>query len=401
MQERLVIYLHAHDLSHPTWVVLDAEHAVRQSAEHDKPDGLADIAVDKEVIVIVPAEDVVITTVALPKMQRSRLLQALPFALEEQLTDDVETLHFAPGDSQSDGTMAVAIVAHHKIQLWLSLLAEWQIQPNSMLPLTLAVAAKPHQWQVAVHEQVAVRVSPLMAFSCDKTNFAQIIDLALSECQPLPQQININNASSHAYATTLELEVPVQETFLQPIELYNRLAAQLPTEPALNLLQGAYAVKKARLPQLDWIMKAGAALLLGWVFLLFYGPIMSYFVLHHRVSQLNSQMLAIYQRQFPQATSVSAPKLRMEEKLHKLSAQVGENRLLLLLGYVGKAMGATNGVKLKRLDYQNNVLTLDLSATTSEDFATFTDFLAGKGLAVKQQNANLSGTRVNATLQVE
>lgn len=401
MQERLVIYLQADDLSHPTWVVLDANHAVRQSAERDNPEGLAAIAVDKEVIVIVPPQDVLLTRITLPKMQRNRMLQALPYALEEQLTDDLETLHFAPSERDADGVMLVAVVAQNKMQNWVSLLQTWGIQPSSMLPLTLAIPAKADRWQVVMLEQVAVRVAPNIAFSCDEANAAALLDIALTEYQPLPKEIDIYRVHPQTESNKLALEVPINEALMSSRDLYQKLAEQLPADPVLNLLQGQFAPKKSRLPQLDFVMKAAVALALGWVFLLFYGPIMSYFVLHHRVSQLNSDMAAIYRHQFPQATSVIAPKLRMEEKLHKLSAQVGENRLLILLGYVGKALGKTDGVKLKRFDFQSNTLTLDLSAATSDDFATFTDYLTANGLAVKQQNANLSGARVNATLQVE
>ena len=60
---------------------------------------LAEAALDRINIVIVPSEDVLVTTVTLPKMNRSRLLQAIPYALEEQVIEDVDTMHFAAGIS--------------------------------------------------------------------------------------------------------------------------------------------------------------------------------------------------------------------------------------------------------------------------------------------------------------
>jgi general secretion pathway protein L len=401
MQERIVIFLNADDLLRPTWVVLDANHVVRQSAEYDHPAGLATIAADKEVIVIVPPQDVSLTRVNLPKMQRTRLLQALPYAIEEQLTDEIETLHFALGERDAAGTMLVAVVARSKMQSWVGLLQEWGIQANWMLPLTLAIPPKVDRWQVVVTQQVAVRVAPNVAFSCDLVNIATMLDISLTEYQPLPKQLDIYCVNQQFDTKNLELEVPINKSMMSSQALYHKLAEQLSPEPILNLLQGAFAPKKSRLPKLDLVMKVTVGLALGWLFLLFYGPIMSYFVLHHRVSQLDSDIATIYRHQFPQATSVSSPKLRMEEKLHKLSAQVGENRLFVLLGYIGKALTQVTGVKLQRFDFQSNMLTLDLTATTTEEFAAFTDDLTAKGLVVKQQNANLSGARVNATLQVE
>ena len=82
MQEKLVIDISAADETRPSWAIVDAHGVVRQSAMHDSTEGLTHIADLKQVIVIVPAIDVLLTVVRLPKMNRTRLLQAIPFALE-------------------------------------------------------------------------------------------------------------------------------------------------------------------------------------------------------------------------------------------------------------------------------------------------------------------------------
>src|ERR1700687_202408 len=79
---------------------------------------LAALAMGKEVIVIVPGEDVLLVHAKLPKMNRSRFLKVLPFALEEQLIDEVETLHFALAETQDTGDLAVAVVRQQKMQEW-------------------------------------------------------------------------------------------------------------------------------------------------------------------------------------------------------------------------------------------------------------------------------------------
>ena len=56
---------------------------------HDEWVALDKNSQDAETIAIVPAQDVLLTTAELPKLSRQRLMLALPFALEEQLIDDV------------------------------------------------------------------------------------------------------------------------------------------------------------------------------------------------------------------------------------------------------------------------------------------------------------------------
>lgn len=400
-QEKLVIYLHANDLEHPSWAVLDNENTVRQSAAHDNADGLAQIATEKEVIVIVPAEDVLLTSTKLPKMNRSRLAQALPYALEEQLIDDVDTMHFAAAEQIPDKDLSVVVVSLMKMQQWKALLQAWNIKPDVLTPGIFALPVTEHAWHVAITDLAIVRTNAWHGFACDRSNLAELIAAAVLSSYHPPQHLIVDNYTSHAFASVLAGSVNVNETFISAEKFITDAAKQICKTPQINLLQGDFAVKKSRLPQLNKVWKAATYLGIAWLALLFLYPTISYFILAHRYHGVTDQITEIYRRNFPQASNIVAPKQRMEEKLQKLNAQIGENKFLLLIGYVGKGMLETDSIKLKRFDYQNNTLNLELTAGSSEDLSAFTEFLSRQGLSVKQQNATLSGNRMNATLQVE
>ena len=70
----------------------------------------ANHALGCRVVVFVSGVEVVLTDVALPNMNKQKLLKAIPFALEEQLASDVEDNHFAMGDRQQEDKVNVAIV---------------------------------------------------------------------------------------------------------------------------------------------------------------------------------------------------------------------------------------------------------------------------------------------------
>jgi general secretion pathway protein L len=402
MQEKLVINIHAQAAEHPSWAVIDADGKVRQFALHDSANGLSQVAIDKEVIVLVPAEDVLLTSTRLPKMNRARLQQALPYALEEQLIGDIETLHFAVGDYQPDTLFGVAIVAHEKMQQWLSLLQTWQIKPNIMMPLTFALPYADNAWHILVSQEIAVfRMAAMQGMACETNNFSAVMDLALASTLSRPEHIVIHNYSSQAMSEGVKEPLQWQETMLSADAFIEDVARSALSTPYINLLQGNYAVKKTRLPQWDNAGKKVVNLAKIVLLLLFLYPLGSLLILNSRVSTIDDNIAAIYKYHFPQASSVVAPKVRMQDKLNKLESKIADNKLLLLLGYVGKGMQATPSIKLKRLDFQNNQLTLMLMAASSEDFSSFTEFLTGKGLKVKQQNATILGERINATLQVE
>jgi general secretion pathway protein L len=401
MQEKIVIDMQSGDPERPSWVVFDADSIAKHSVHQGEVSELAESVIDRQVMVLVPAADVLLTHTKLPKMSRSRLMQALPFAVEDQLIDDVEDVHVVAGDYKEDHDLPVAIVTHEKMKHWLAILKSWHIQADVLTPVTLALPREEHTWHMMLDEMAVVRTADCQGFVCDRGNIATILNLALASAQPSPQAITIHNLSNHAFTLALNLAIPVNETFIHANQMLTVLAQTVIRVPCLNLLQGVYAVKRSRMPQLSKVWQVTSYFAIAWVCLLFLYPVMSFFILHSRVSSIESQIDAIYMRQFPHATSIIAPRLRLEEKLHKLTSQIGENRLLLLLAYVGQGMSETPSVQLKRFDYQNNQLTMEIVAPTSEEFSAFTDFLSQQGLSVKQQNANLAGSRMNATLLVE
>jgi general secretion pathway protein L len=84
---------------------------------------LAPQAIGRRVAVIVPGVDVLALEVDVPPLGGAKLLQAVPFALEEQVADDVDTLHFAVGARSPQGRAAVRIVSKALFADWLERLA--------------------------------------------------------------------------------------------------------------------------------------------------------------------------------------------------------------------------------------------------------------------------------------
>src|SRR3990167_2701534 len=134
-KEKLIIYLQAANDLPPPFVVVMEDQVVEISQLPDTSQNLSMLAENKEVLVLVPAEDIVLTQVQLPKMNRSRLLKALPFALEDQLIAEIDTLHFATGAYQAEGHLPVAIVSHQKMKSWLAQLQILNIKPDQFIPV--------------------------------------------------------------------------------------------------------------------------------------------------------------------------------------------------------------------------------------------------------------------------
>jgi general secretion pathway protein L len=396
MQDRLIIFLAVDGT--PSWVTVDANGQAAARVMSSDPETLATVAAGKEIIVVVPGEDVLLLSAVLPKLSRARLLQALPYAIEDQLTSDVETLHFVPATIQLDGITPVAVVAQNKMRHWLALLQSWRIQPDSLIPTTFVLPLEEDVWHVAVSTIAVARTGALTGFGCDTPQLGAWLGIALASAIKKPRLIHVHHYSNQKIAS-INLGVEIKEEVL-PADQWYRDAAQQTSTPSINLLTTGFASRKASYPQWTKIRKAATYLLGIWLILLLLYPSVSYVTLKARLSSIQGQMWQLYKKQFPQATNMIAPKARFEEKLHKAGASLGQNRFLILLAYVGESLHNATGVTIKRMEFQSSLLTLDLTATT-ESFSKFTDYLSQQGLQVKQQNASVAGERVTATVQVE
>ena len=111
-----------------------------------------------------PAADTMLTSVSLPTRARRKIMQALPYALEDRLLGDPDSLHFAYR-SESDGSLSVAITARDRLRVWMEALTKAGIQPAALCPATLMVPWPLDCWSLAFGEdEVLVRTGSASGF---------------------------------------------------------------------------------------------------------------------------------------------------------------------------------------------------------------------------------------------
>ena len=164
-----------------------------------------------------PAGDTVLTTATLPTRSARKIAQALPFALEDRLLGDPETLHFAYRP-ESDGSLSVAVTAHQRLRHWTDALAQAGIKPETLCPATLLVPWALDCWSLAFGvDEVLVRTGSASGFVAPLSQVTPppLLTATLQEAaraQKTPEYLVVFNAPANfpADAWSAQLQVPLR-----------------------------------------------------------------------------------------------------------------------------------------------------------------------------------------------
>src|SRR6056297_3156858 len=148
MAEIFVIRVAGADASETDWLAVDSSGARRGEPGHGT---LAEAAADRRVHVLVPATEVLLTSADVPA-KGARLLQALPFALEEQVAQDVDRHHFAAGERRSNGRTPVAVVEREFLDTLLARLREAGMEPAGVFSEAQGLARIPGTLSVLIED---------------------------------------------------------------------------------------------------------------------------------------------------------------------------------------------------------------------------------------------------------
>lgn len=396
MTQRTIIYLHSIELSQASWVICNDEE-VEKSILRGHLSELSPLDKQNETIVVVPAFDVLLTEVALPKLNRQRLMQALPFALEEHLIDDVNKLHFAVADYQPNGTVPVAIVSQKKMEEWVALFKQYEIAPTTLYSAVFLLPFIEKNWSVSIlQESATVRQNKYQGFSGEQANLALLIELAVQAATEKPECIHIY--STYPSSLDMKLEpIVVNEIHLSEQDWLETMPAWVNESISINLLQGNFQPKhKTSETKRIWLLAAYATL--AFILLAFFSEIISFIILHRQANAIENKINHIYKANFPESSSIVSPRQRMESKLATLEEQTNTNYFLILLAKIGGQLTEARTVQLKNIDFRDNQLTLELTADKFDDLDNLVRNFTQQGLNVKQQNATVAGEKVKASL---
>ncbi len=324
---------------------------------------LAQQTAGSRLVLIAPGERVTLRPVSLPGRKRSTWARAVPYALEDQVVEDIEALHFALGDKPDDDRLPVAVVNREVLRGWLDVCAQAGLTPAAIVPEPLLLPWREGDWSILLEERRAVaRIGRWDGFAAERDLLDLLLNRVMTETgDAKPRQLRVWGHPPPAL-TEIGLESRIEDSAPEPLQVF---ASDYQAFTAINLLQGPYSPQASWGPRLrPW--RAAAALASAWLLVQGIGLAHEHWSLRREQTTLRAAMEQIYREVVPGATNIPNPRFQLETRLRELRpAGASDSAFLELLHQGGQALVGFPGVTLRGLGYRDGQLDLDLEGDNS------------------------------------
>ena len=366
---------------------------------------LADAAIEasgQRVVVLVSGAAGLLTRVSIPVRGRQRLLRAVPYALEEQLSEEVDNLHFAVGTTQEDGAWPVAVISKPFMDSLTADFLEAGLDVQQVIPEILALPNNGEETSVLVENDVAlVRTGSSSGFAVDSDNLGIMLAARMADEEASLQPLHLFVSKDELRPDMAEY---VGETLVEPFagDPLNVFARGLESG-SINLLQGAYSRSGdwARLLR-PW--RATAALLVAGIIISNVVMGIDYFRLSRESEQLHAQIEKTFREALPEIQRIVNPRIQMQQRLDALQRRQGTGGgFLSLLGQSGSVLKGTQGVQVSGATFRAGRLDVDLTVSNLQLLDELKQALMKSGrLSVEIQSATTGqDQRVQSRLRIE
>jgi len=354
-------------LNAATWALVNDSGELTSMLTQGELSQATALASSHRCVVLLDNTLVHINSVQLPVSNRQKLLRAIPYALEDQLADDVEEFHFVAGKADANNSTPVAGIRKDTLQSVLDTLAAHAIKPDTILPDALCLAGTTQQWAILLNKNVAdIQISAFNGAEYDRELASLIIETSLqNDTLPTPEKILL-------FCTEEDNPEDIRKVIPDDIELvqikYNQhplvvYCGQYKNAMPLNLLQGDFKPKsKTTVQWKRW--RLAASLAAFWLVLNLSVTAYQYQQLDASNNEMQTEIIKLYKSSFPESRKIVNPRVQMEQKLNQLKTGVsGEaGSLLGILADAASALSKDTNITLQSIDYRNNRVDINLTS---------------------------------------
>lgn len=386
------------ELTTLSWVYSDVNNDFK--LEQGALSEAAKASLQKNITIVLPGEDVLFLTAEIPGKNIQRIQQAVPYALEDEVIDDVDDLYFSIKKQNSDSLdnyYNVSAINKSYFESIIQQLESAGIFAEAMIADYFLLKDSPclfFDGTRIIYNNKNMKFSSSVngVIQSDYEFFDENKKLTLINCNK-PSNVNGFIDSLKENSNVLEEKCDVAP-LLYLVEKRSNIN--------VNLLRGEYKKKK------DWSQTGKTWLPVTALFLIWFSIqsvlfVFDYIGLSKQNKSLNTEITNIYKKTFPESKRIVDAKAQMQQKLSsfkKRSDQSGRS-FSEMLSNSASVFSRIKGLKIKSLRYYDGRISLEIQIKSLQGLDKLKEQLINdKNYRVEIQNASSGKNSVTAQLQI-
>ena len=372
-----------------SWLIYSPlEQEIIASGELQNANQLSELtekALTRELVVLLPCDQVQLKTVVLPTKWNRKLEQALPYMLEEDIACDIDDIYIALGESimlAEQHAIRVALMNRQWFEHWLAVFEQHQLTPYQIVPDALLLPSVEQPFVAAIE------FNKQWLFKQGDWHIGAVESSWLNEYLTALGSPDIKHYSpADQFPETLNLH-PQTSDYELPLALFAKQLNKL----KFNLRQGPYTLKKKT--ALWWGYWKSAAIIS--VIALVSSVTIKAVELHQLNSQLEmaeAQVVERYQKAFPDTrVRPHLIKNQIQGALDKVQG-VNDVGFLDLTSKLVNVFSQVNEFtpQTLRFDKRRSELRIRARAKDFQTFGKVKTILEQQGVSVEQGSLNNDG----------
>ena len=351
------------------------------------------------IVVLVPAEHVLVMSCEVPGRSSGQIRRALPFVVEEFLASDIEAMHLASGPINRGEPISVNLIDRVQLEDWLDCLNSLDIRPGYLISETELIPAQDGGASVLVDGDSCTIRTARQAAAVDRDNLLLALGaLELNEIKLVNGQLTDLERGQLDEGVTVHQAEDRADADDGNAFAYLRQSWQEASEP-VNLLQGGYTQKRpVSRSQGRW--RAVATLAGVWLLVGLIGVIAQGFWAGTQADALETRSADLYRDIFPGETRIINVRRQMSQKLGQRVDGQGRG-FAEYLGYL--AQGIDRNASILSLNYTEtrDELAADLLLRNYDELERMKQRLGQLGVNVDITSAEQQDTGVRARIRLK
>jgi general secretion pathway protein L len=347
------------------------------------------IADPDNVLILIPHALVLELNVTVPGRSAAQIRRALPYAVEEFATTDIEDLHIATDVIRPGKQVRTQLIEQSFIRGWVDCLRALGIEPGALCVDTELLEVEEGCVTVLIDGTGALIRSAAEAAAVDRSNLL----VALSSLETNSVRIINGELQADEEAGLAGRTLEYVDTSESPLQY---LVSQWRPAAAINLLQGPFAPPRKKNTTGHLWSRVGAVAA-AWSGLVWILMIAEGFWASSRADALESEANALYASWFPDEGAVRNPRLSLAEKLGQSADTTGPG-FPALTTTLAAALDPSAAVRSIEFDQQGGELRVEVVMQNHAEVESLRTRLTASGLNAELLNATQEENTIRAMI---